>query len=127
MFSVADILDPPECQSSNFDELQLDATIAAAYRSALDIIDPHDRTAVTACFAGGYGKSIIRSGSYLQSGDSLRRFSPTEIARLLGFSDELTFPHSVATRRRWKMLVNSVSIPVVRSILARMAQPDSTQ
>lgn len=95
----------------------LDPSIVKAYSTAMDVIDPQDERARAACFGSGYGKSIIRAGSYIRHGDRVRRFSPTEMARLLGFSCQYTFPDTVSTRRRWKMLGNSVSVTVVQAIL----------
>lgn len=133
-FTVGDILQrEPELLSDSTipGELTLDRGIATAYRPALDIVDAQDPGAITACFAGGYGKSIVRSGSYLETSDSpqhfsLRRFSPCEVAGLLGFSDAFVFPPHLSMRRRWKLLGNSVSIPVVKAILERLADPDGT-
>ncbi|MFG0262855.1 MAG: DNA cytosine methyltransferase [Novipirellula sp. JB048] len=121
-FSVSEILQSDAGLQS---ELELDAAIVRKYHTALDIVAKRDPSAVTACFAGGYGKSIIRSGSYLQTAGSLRRFSPREILRLLGFSEGFVFPEQLSTRRRWKMLGNSVSIGVVKSVLQRLADPDA--
>lgn len=126
-FSVGDILQPCsvlESQPKTFAELHLEPAIAAKYHAALDIISDRDPNALAACFAGGYGKSIIRSGSYLQTDGSLRRFTPREVARLLGFSEAFVFPPHLSTRRCWKMLGNSVSIVVVHSILKRLADPE---
>ncbi|WP_186775387.1 DNA cytosine methyltransferase [Rubripirellula tenax] len=113
-FSVADVLDsPPPTQSP----LWLAIEVASKYAGALDIVDADDPLAMTACFASGYGKSIIRSGSYLRHDGRLRRFSPDEVARLLGYSAEFSFPLEIADRKRWKMLGNGLSIPVAKAVL----------
>ncbi len=114
-FSIAEILDDDPAP-----ELFIDPSVTAAYRTAMDVIDPQDAASRAACFASGYGKSIIRCGSYLQCKEGLRRFSPQEVARLLGFSPEFAFPEHYSKRRRWKMLGNSVSVPVVRVVLASL-------
>ena len=116
-FSVADVLGAtPEPLS----ELWLEPRYVAQYAGALDTVDVDDHHAIAACFASGYGKSIIRSGSYLRDGERLRRFSPAEVARLLGFSDDFRFPAEYSMRKQWKMLGNSLSIPVVKAVLAAM-------
>ncbi len=113
-FNIADVLEPiPDPISS----LWLDPGLASDYSAALDVVDIDDPGAVTACFTSGYGKSIVRSGSYLKQDGRLRRFSPSEIARLLGFSDSFAFPDNCTNRQRWKMLGNSLSIDVVKAVL----------
>lgn len=97
-----------------------------AKRPGLNIVDWENRdTACTACFTSGYGKSILQAGSYLQVDSRLRRFSPLEIARLLGFSDGFTWPEMaepIRMRRKWKLLGNSLSIPVVRAVLSSLVR-----
>ncbi|TWT66405.1 DNA cytosine methyltransferase [Allorhodopirellula solitaria] len=113
-FPIASILDE---DAQTAPELWVDRAIVDSYRTSMDIVDPDDVSARAACFGSGYGKSIIRSGSYLRRGDRVRRFSPTEVARLLGFSPQFRFPDRIGVRRRWKMLGNSVSVFVVRAVL----------
>ncbi len=95
-------------------ELAVPGRLARAYRHALDVVDPADPAARTACFTAAYGRSPVRSGSYLVTappaapGDppSLRRFSPREILRLLGFPEGLppapgpAAPHRLAPGRQ---------------------------
>lgn len=114
-FTIASIL---ETDPEPLAPLLLDPSIVAAYRTAMDLVDPQQASARAACFGGGYGKSIIRSGSYVVQGERVRHFSPREVARLLGFSPRYRFPDAIPTRRRWKMLGNSVSITVVKAVLA---------
>ncbi len=114
-YTVRDVLEPNPSP-----ELLVDPAIVDAYANAMDIVRPADRSSRAACFGSGYGKSIVRSGSYVRDGDRVRRFSPLEVARLLGYSETFGFPEQVSTRRRWKMLGNSVSIVVVKRILATL-------
>ncbi len=114
LFTIASILD---ANSEFAAELLVQTSTVDAYRGAMDLIDPHDELARAACFGSGYGKSLIRSGSYIQQGGRVRHFSPVEVARLLGFSSRYVFPDRIPMRRRWKMLGNSVSVPVVKTVL----------
>jgi site-specific DNA-cytosine methylase len=95
----------------------IDPALSVAYAGALDRVDPADPAARTACFTAAYGKSPVRSGSYLESAGRLRRFTPREVQRLLGFDDRFVWPESIPTRRRWQLLGNSLSVPVVRRVL----------
>lgn len=114
---LADFLD-----AAVADALWLPAEPSGALKTALDagaldIVRADDPAAVTACFTGGYGKSIKQAGSYLRDGRRLRRFSPTEIQRLLGFRERFAWPDDVSLRRQWKMLGNSLAIPVIVDLL----------
>lgn len=85
--------------------------------AALSRVDPDNPVAAAACFGASYGKSILRAGSYLQSGDRLRRFTPREVARLLGFDDTFDLSRAPTQRAAYRMLGNSLSVPVVRQLL----------
>ncbi len=106
----------------------LPAEDARRYYSALDRIDLSspalsEHGSVTACFAGSYGKTLLHAGSYLQWGAGYRRFSPREVARLLGFPDHFRM-EGLAPRACWKLLGNSLSLPVMRYVLSHV--PDSS-
>lgn len=105
-------LDPPH------QRLNLPTEWITRYGRFLPAVDPRDPRAVTRCFTASYGRSPFRSGSYVrrQTGD-LRFFSPREMARLLGFPDTFRFPASTEPRILWRLLGNSLSIPVIRAIL----------
>jgi len=45
-----------------------------------------------------------------------KRFSPREVCRLLGFSDDFVFPDELSQRQLWHLLGNSLSIPVIRAV-----------
>ncbi|MEM9368156.1 MAG: DNA cytosine methyltransferase [Planctomycetota bacterium] len=95
----------------------------ARFRGAMSIVDRSDPKTITACFTSAYGRSAIRSGSYLREiGGDLRLFTPPEVARLLGFGEDFCFPGKIGCRRRWKLLGNSLSIWVVREVLAGVVQ-----
>lgn len=100
-------------------ELTVPAELARRYRHALDIVDAEDPEAVTACFTSAYGRSPVRSGSYLAlPGGGLRRFSPREILRLLGFPAAFRLPSDLPTTAGWHLAGNSLSLPAVRAMLA---------
>lgn len=100
--------------------LWLDQETVDRYLDAMDRISCADDSAVTACFAASYGKAIVRSGSYLETEMGYRRFSPREVARLLGFSDDFLLPATLSFKRQWHLLGNSLSLPAVRHVLNGM-------
>ena len=99
-------------------KLWVDPSLQSRYPHALNIVDPAEIGAVSACFTSAYGRSPVRSGSYLQTDSGLRRFSPTEILRLLGFPDEFRLPPELPLSTAWRLAGNSLSIPAVRSVLS---------
>jgi DNA (cytosine-5)-methyltransferase 1 len=100
-------------------ELTVPADLVRRYRHALDVVDAADPAALTACFTSAYGRSPVRSGSYLRLPDgSLRRFSPAEILRLLGFPAAFRLPPDLPRAAAWHLAGNSLSLPAVRAMLA---------
>ena len=97
--------------------LWLDRNTVDRYFDAMDRISMANESGVTACFASSYGKAIVRSGSYLETPWGYRRFSPREVARLLGFHDDFHLPDTLSTQRQWHLLGNSLSLPAVRHVL----------
>lgn len=98
-------------------QLMLSDNILNKFGSGLRILDPGDPDAYTTCFTSGYGKSIMRAGSYLRCGDGARYFAPEEIARLLHFPEAFRFPEGMWLRKRWHLLGNSLSVIAVREVL----------
>lgn len=92
----------------------------AAYAAAIDVVDADDPAAVTACFTAAYGKSPIRSGSYLRLGERVRRFSPREILRLMGFPDGYRLPE-LPPRKLWPLVGDTLAVDVVRHVLTAVA------
>jgi hypothetical protein len=88
------------------------AALLQQYRGALDVKDPDNQEAIAACFTSSYGKSIVRSGSYLVTGAGTRRFTPREILRLLGFPEHYRLPPNLSLRRGWSLAGNSLSVAV---------------
>lgn len=71
----------------------------------------------SACFIGGYGRRFVGSGSFLRTDRGVRRFSPMEIARLLGLPPDFRFPTGLPLEKRYKLLGNGLSIPAARWVL----------
>jgi site-specific DNA-cytosine methylase len=105
---------PPEGLHTS---LRLPAEIPERFGSGLRIIDADDPGAYTTCFTSGYGRSIMRAGSYLRCGEGVRYFAPEEIARLLHFPADFRFPEGMRLRRKWHLLGNSLSVIAVREVL----------
>jgi DNA (cytosine-5)-methyltransferase 1 len=91
--------------------------IVERFGSGLRIIDADDQGSYTTCFTSGYGRSIMRAGSYLRCGEGVRYFAPEEIARLLHFPVDFRFPEGMRLRRKWHFLGNSLSVIAVREVL----------
>lgn len=105
-------LDDPEDSGLYLSEGQL------RHLQGLDLAKPEDLR--SACFIGGYGQRFVGSGSFLQTPKGVRRFSPTEIARLMGLPESFRFPQTVSLEKRYKLLGNGLSIPVARWVLSHL-------
>jgi site-specific DNA-cytosine methylase len=114
---LRDFLDPTPDS-----DLLAEPALIDQYRHAIDIVDPEEPQAVAACFTSAYGHSPIRSGSYLRTPSGLRRFSPTEILRLLGFPSSFTLPPDLPRSAAWRLVGNSLSVPAVRSVLTAIPE-----
>jgi site-specific DNA-cytosine methylase len=99
------------------DELWVAEDVIQHYRSAMHIVDAEDPSAETHCFTSAYGRSVVRSGSYLRTRAGVRRFSPHEIVRLLGFPEQYQLPEDWPARRLWPLVGNSLSVAAVRYVL----------
>jgi site-specific DNA-cytosine methylase len=111
--------------------LAVDPDLVRRYRHALDVVRPDEPGAVTACFTAAYGRSPVRSGSYLALDGGLasspgephlRRFSPAEILRLLGFPATFRLPPDLPPEKAWPLVGNSVSVPAVRRVLSAVPE-----
>ena len=72
----------------------------------------------SACFGSSYGVVSSGAGSYLELAEGrYRRFSPREILRLLGFPERFHLDPTVSLKKQWKLVGNSLSLPVVRYVL----------
>jgi hypothetical protein len=135
--------------------LAVTTDLARRFRHALDVVLAYDPHAVTACFTSAYGRSPVRSGSYLALGPvrrtngeqtgkrdeepgsaeesarrresdlalgelppPLRRFSPPEVLRLLGFPATFRLPPELPRAAAWHLAGNSLALPAARAMLA---------
>ncbi len=114
---LGDFLDPEP-----HPELNVEPELVERYEGALHVVDADDPAAETTCFTSAYGRSPVRSGSYLRAGGGVRRFSPAEILRLLGFPDGFALPPEVALAKAWPLVGNSLSLEPVRTMLATVAE-----
>lgn len=104
-------------------DLAVDPALLDRYRHAVDLVDAEDPDAVTATFTAAYGRSPVRSGSYLRQPDGVvRRFSPREILRLLGFPASYRLPADLPRASAWRMLGSSLSLAPVRAVLCTVME-----
>ncbi|KAB2964219.1 MAG: DNA methyltransferase [Thermoanaerobaculia bacterium] len=104
---LAEFLDP-----SPDDSLALEPANFARHLPGLDLVTPADRR--SACFIAGYGQRLVGSGSFLRTAAGARRFSPGEVARLLGLPASFRFPPGLPRERQYRLLGNALSIPAAR-------------
>ncbi|MEM6792347.1 MAG: DNA cytosine methyltransferase [Acidobacteriota bacterium] len=109
-------------------EWLLEPATARRYRGALHVISPEEADtaeAVTSCFTSAYGRSPVRSGSYLLTEEGPRYFTPREILRLLGFPPTFALPPEINRRSAWRLVGNSLSISPVRRMLSAVRSAPS--
>ena len=99
--------------------LYLRPEVFARHRHGLDVVEAQDRRST--CFIGGYGRRYVGSGSFLRTPQGVRRFSPAEVARLLGLPGDLRFPEGLSLEARYRLLGNGLSQPVAAWALAHLA------
>lgn len=91
---------------------------AARHARAFHVLDPADPRALASCFGSSYGHACHGAGSVIRTADGLRFFSPGEMARLLGLPEPFVFPPDLPLAARWRLLGNSLAVPVVRRVVA---------
>jgi tRNA (cytosine38-C5)-methyltransferase len=85
----------------------------------LDIVDKNDT--ITHCFTSSYGRIYHpASGSLLFYDDCLRRFSPKEVANMLCFPKDYSFPSDLAIERQYKHICNAVNVTVVEYLVREL-------
>ena len=93
----------------------VDSSFVTSYWNAIHVCAPSDD--LSRCFTSAYGRSHVRSGSYLEVAGGFRRFTPREVARILGFGDDFSLPARLNKHQQWKLLGNAISVPCVEHIL----------
>ncbi len=96
--------------------LYLPEPVRAKHWMGLDLARAGDTR--TACFIGGYGQRFVGSGSFLVAAQGVRRFSPSEVGRLLGLPETFRFPEGLSLEKRYKLLGNGLSLPAARWVMA---------
>ena len=121
------------------------AKILQRYAIALDIVQPSSRH--SCCFTKAYGNYAVGTGSVLQHATEedleeafrrfsscqaegrieesvqallplkLRYFTPREVARLMCFPPEFSFPPSLSDRQCYKAMGNSLNVHVVATLM----------
>ncbi len=106
--------------------LHVPADLLQHYQPAMNILDIHDSTAISACFTSAYGKSHIKSGSYLRCHNRhlVRRFSPNEIANLMGFRENFFSSSELGQRSQYRLIGNSLAVHVVCVLLSMLLLND---
>jgi DNA (cytosine-5)-methyltransferase 1 len=98
--------------------LYLDLDTVTRFADALNLIDADDRSALCICFTSNYWKSMRASGSYLREhSGAIRRFSPSEILRLMGCPHDYQFPPEVTLQARLRLAGNSVNVNCIIHLL----------
>ncbi len=108
--------------SASSPDLEVDPELIERYGHSLHLVRANDPDAVTHCFTSAYGRSPVRSGSYLEHATGVRRFSPGEILRLLGFPPSYQLPPDLPLANAWRLVGNSLSITPVQSVLAAIPE-----
>ena len=65
------------------------------------------------------------SGSFLRTARGIRRFSPAEVARLLGLPARFQFPAGLGLEQRYRLLGNGLSQPVARWVVQQLAEDEA--
>ena len=134
-------------ESDDDDSLLLDDKTLLQYSSAMDIVGGDSER--SCCFTKNYARYIIGTGSVLHRGAAgvdrvyqrvkglnddeeklkelrklkLRYFSPEEIALLMGFPPEFSFPEGdkLSRLQKYRLLGNSLNVKIV-SMLIKVCQ-----
>jgi site-specific DNA-cytosine methylase len=112
---IAEYLDATEDVS-----LYLSTETLARHGSGMDMVTKD--SCCSACFIGGYGKRFVGSGSFLKTSKGVRRFSPKEISRLLGYPSEFSFPSGIPLNKQYKLLGNGLNLVVARWVVNQVCQ-----
>jgi site-specific DNA-cytosine methylase len=116
------MIDPqPLCKyldTTEDESLYLSEVVISRHGPGLDIVAPESTRC--ACFIGGYGKRFVGSGSFLKTEKGLRRFSPPEISRLMGYPPSFGFPPRIPINKQYQLLGNGLNLVVAEWVLDRV-------
>jgi site-specific DNA-cytosine methylase len=98
--------------------LYLDDETLARHGWGMDFVVAEDRRST--CFIGGYAGRYVGSGSFLRTARGVRRFSPSEIARIMGLPDAFRFPGGVSLDQQYKLLGNGLNIHIARWVVKHL-------
>ncbi|KAI2648864.1 tRNA (cytosine(38)-C(5))-methyltransferase [Labeo rohita] len=128
----------------DMDQYLLPPKTLLRYALLMDVVQPSSRRSV--CFTKGYGHYVEGTGSVLQSCVDvelesvfknlellseedklkqlhqlkLRYFTPREIANLMGFPADFTFPKHISIKQQYRVLGNSLNVHVVSHLIRLM-------
>ncbi|XP_026057291.1 tRNA (cytosine(38)-C(5))-methyltransferase-like isoform X1 [Carassius auratus] len=128
----------------DMDQYLLPPKTLLRYALLMDVVQPSFRRSV--CFTKGYGHYVEGTGSVLQScvdvelesvfknleqlseADKLKQllqlklryFTPREIANLMGFPADFTFPKHISVKQQYRVLGNSLNVHVVSHLIRLM-------
>jgi site-specific DNA-cytosine methylase len=103
--------------------LQVDPDWLKKYERALHIAGEREFLAGkvnTRCFTSAYGRSPVRSGSYLRDSDGIRFFSPREILWQMDFPYGFPLP-AWPNRQLWPLVGNTLSQRPILYLLQHLA------
>uniref|UniRef100_H2Y5J5 DNA methyltransferase 2 n=1 Tax=Ciona savignyi TaxID=51511 RepID=H2Y5J5_CIOSA len=111
--------------SSISDEYGLPEKTLLRYLNVMDIVNPVSKSST--CFTKSYGYYAEGTGSVLNTGSTLdmsnvlanklRYFTPTEVANLMCFPEQFSFPDGFTRKQKYKLLGNSLNVYVVSCLL----------
>lgn len=87
----------------------------------------------TDCLLACYGTkwngnaNALNGSLYVMQDNKLRRMTPLECERLMGFPDDYTLVDDISVTSRYKMLGNSWAVPVITWIGKRLVNVDSSK
>jgi len=112
------------CQISDYldaiehEILYLSDEVISRHGLGLDIVTKESNR--SACFIGGYGKRYVGAGSFLKTEKGIRRFSPGELARLLGYPPDFRFVPGLPLNNQYKLLGNGLNLVVAEWVLGQL-------
>lgn len=98
--------------------LDLDPAVIERLGASLDVVDPDRPGSILRCITRGYHRCLTGAGSFLRTpAGGIRRLSPLEIARLMGFGPGFSFPREVGRATAWRLVGNAVDVRSARHVL----------